>query len=185
MDLLNVPIPGLPLTVASGLLIALLALLGLALVRYLVGGWVVFLFFVAAVLAVPYWLRPRQVGPEVRVVQRPFNGLDRGQPWQGRDEEIWFFAGDFKLDLGQADLPPGETYIGLFGFAGQIDVQAPPDLGLSVSVAAFAHDAKILGERHEGVLTPIQVESDNYGSAERKVRLKVRWFAGDLDVEQG
>ena len=60
----------------------------------------------------------------------------------------------------------------------------PEGVGVSVSSTAFVTDARVLGQRQEGLLSPIRVVSDDYETAERKVRLELIFFVMELKVRQ-
>lgn len=180
---LQKPVPGLPWTVPVWIVLVLAVIGSLALIRFLLGGWFIFILLVVGVFVVPYWLRPRQVGPDTKVTQRPFGDLRRKGDWRVGHEEIWFFAGKVSLDLTTAQIPPGETRLRLFGFAGNVDVLAPAAVGVSASIAMFATDARILGRRHNQVMAPFHVTSENYETAEQQVRIEIKMFAGDVKVK--
>jgi predicted membrane protein len=129
-------------------------------------------------------LRPRMVPDDTAVAQRIIGDIERHGAWQLRNEEIWSLIGDVELDMTEAVIPPGETRITIYGFVGDIRVVVPADVAISVSSYAFASKATVLGEKSDGVLSPVHVTSEGYKAAERRIRLEATFFAGDVKVRQ-
>jgi len=139
-----------------------------------------------ALIALGVWLVMRpQLAPEGTVVhQKLFGDIERKGIWDVTDEEIWMFAGDVDLDMSQADLPLGETTIHFSGFAGDITLKVPPELGVKVSANMFAGDCKFMGDKQSTFLSPMRLVSDNYETAESKLHLECNAFASDIKVER-
>jgi lia operon protein LiaF len=129
-------------------------------------------------------LRPQLVSPDTAVRQKLLGDIHRDGVWQVANEEIWVGVGDVDLDMTSADIPVGETRLRVFGFVGDVSLLVPKGVGVSVSSMAFVTDAKVLGQREEGLLSPVHVVSDDYETAERRVRLEMTSFAADLRVKQ-
>jgi predicted membrane protein len=178
------PVPGLPVTIPLWIILALAAIGFLALIRVFLGGGVMLILLVIAVWVIPYWVRPRQVGPNTQVTQHPFGDLRRTGDWPVVNEEMWFFAGNVNLDLRQARMYAGETRIRVFGFAGSVTISVPENVGVVASLGVVFTDSHILGQEHKGVLSPLTRRSLNYESAERRLRVDVRLFAGNVKIRQ-
>ena len=88
------------------------------------------------------------------------------------------------MDLTKAEIPPGETRIDLRGFVGDINVVLPADAGIVVISNAFVTSARALSDNNDYFLTPYQIESENYASADRKIRLKLGFFVTNLHLVQ-
>jgi hypothetical protein len=116
-------------------------------------------------------LRPQLVGPDTALRMRVFG-------------PIWLFVGDVILDFTRAEIPPGETPIRVYGFVSSIRVTVPQDVGVAVSSTAFVTDARMLGQKRESFLAPVELTSDGYETAERKVRLETIFFVADVRVKQ-
>jgi len=129
-------------------------------------------------------LRPQLVSPDTAVRQKLLGDIHRDGVWQVTNEEIWIGVGDVDLDMTSADIPMGETTIRIFGFVGDVDLLVPKDVGVSVSSTSFVTDAKVLSQREDGLLAPVHVVSDNYETAERRVRLEMTSFVANLRVKQ-
>jgi lia operon protein LiaF len=140
------------------------------------------LCFPTALILVGVWLliRPWLVGPDTRLRFRVFGPVRRGGAWQVADEEFWLLIGDVRLDMSQAEIPPGETRIRVSGFVGDVRLVVPEGVGVSVSSMAFVSDARVLGQRRDGLLLPVRLTSDDYETAERKVHLETMFFVGDV-----
>jgi len=129
-------------------------------------------------------LRPQLVSSDTAVRQKILGDIHRDGVWQVANEEIWIGVGDVDLDMTSADIPTGETRLRVFGFVGDVDVLVPEGVGVSVSSMAFVTDARVLGQKRDSFLAPVHLTSDDYETAERKIRLETTFFVGDLKVKQ-
>jgi len=129
-------------------------------------------------------LRPYLLGPDEPVQLKLLGDVRRYGDWQVADEEIWIGVGDVQLDMTSAEIPAGETRIRIFGFVGDVKLIMPEGVGVSVSSTSFVTDARVLGQKRDSFLTPLHFASDGYEAAERKVRLEVNCFVGNLRVRQ-
>jgi lia operon protein LiaF len=112
-----------------------------------------------------------------------FNNMRRKGAWQVKDEEILVFLGDVFMDLTSAEIPSGETVYRIYGFIGNVDLIVPQGVGVSVSSAAFINEVKVLGNKQSSILFPLEVASEAYEAAERKLRLDVAFFISDVKVK--
>lgn len=140
----------------------------------------------AGMIVLGLWLllRPKLAGPDTGVSLLPLGDVQRDGAWTVHDEEFWMFVGDIDLDLTQAILPAGETRFRVFEFVGDVELLARADVGLSISSTAFVSNVKAFGEKRESFLAPIHVTSDNYETAERRIKLEVLCFASDVKARQ-
>jgi predicted membrane protein len=129
-------------------------------------------------------LRPQLVGPDTALRMRVFGPIRRDGVWQVTQQEIWLFVGDVILDFTQAEIPPGETPIRAYGFVSSIKVTLPQDVGMAVSSTALVTDARMLGQKRESFLAPVELTSDDYETAVRKVRLETIFFVADVRVKR-
>jgi lia operon protein LiaF len=109
--------------------------------------------------------------------------MRRKGTWQVKNEEIWTFLGDVFLDLTGAEIPGGETVYRIYGFIGDVDLIVPQGVGVSVSSAGFINDVKILGHKRSSIVFPIDFASEDYETAERKIRLDVAFFISDVKAK--
>jgi lia operon protein LiaF len=129
-------------------------------------------------------LRPRfrLQGAVVNVL--PLNNTRRSGAWTVVDEEDFTLIGDTRLDMTQAEIHPGETVLRVYGFVGAVDLRLPKEVGISVTSWAFVTDARLMGQKSDTFLSPVEYASPGYESAERRVRLETYFFVVDLDVNQ-
>ena len=130
------------------------------------------------------WLlvRLQLAGPDKAIRFRPLGNFRRYGEWQVSDEEIWIGVGDVRLDLTSAEFPAGEPQIRVFAFVGDVVLLVPEGVGVSIASTSFVTDVRVFDQRRNTVLTPIHVTSDDYGTADRKVRLETSFFVGSLRV---
>lgn len=129
-------------------------------------------------------LRPQLFDPNTPGQLKLLGDVRRRGVWQVTDEEIWNGVGNVRLDMTNADVPTGETQIRVVNFVGDVRLSVPGDVGVWVSSTAFVTDARVLGQRRDYFLTPFEISSDNYETAERRVRLEILSFVGSLRVKQ-
>ncbi len=103
--------------------------------------------------------------------------------WTVADESFYVGVGDVKLDLTEADIPPGETTLRIFLLIGDVRVNVPDSAGVSLSSMGLVADIKALGRKGDFVLTPLDLTSDNYQAAEHRVRLETLTFVGSLRIK--
>ena len=129
-------------------------------------------------------LRPHLFDPKTPGRLRLLGDVRRRGAWQVTEEEIWNGIGNVRLDMTNADVPTGETQIRVYNFVGDVRLFVPEDVGVLVSSTAFVTEARVLGQRQDYFLTPFELSSDNYETAERRVRLEILSFVGSLRVRQ-
>lgn len=142
-------------------------------------------FWPLLLILVGLWIlfRPRLGGPRGPVEFLFFRNLRQKGVWQVKNEEIWSFFGDVILDLTNAEIPAGETIYRIYGFIGDVILYVPPAVGISVSSAGFINEARVLGRKQSSILLPIDMTSEGYEAAERKIRLDVAFFISDIKVK--
>jgi predicted membrane protein len=128
-------------------------------------------------------LRPALAGQKTALRYSLFGPVRREGTWQVSEQEIWLFLGDIRLDFTQAEIPPGETEIRIFTFIGDVKVLVPEGLGVSVSSTAFISSAKVLDRKRDSFVAPVEVTTEGYETAERKVRLETLCFISDVKVK--
>ncbi len=128
--------------------------------------------------------RPQMVEPGTEMTQKILGEIQRSGPWQVVDEEFWYFVGDVELDMVNADIPDGITKIRTIGFVGDIDVYVPGHVGVAVESVAFVSDISMPDSKEENFLTPVNLHTNNYKLAEKKILLQATGFVGDIKVRQ-
>ena len=97
-------------------------------------------------------------------------------------EEFRLFVGDVRLDMSRAQFPLGETVIRLNGFVYDADLTAPDNVGVSIVANGFVVDTKLGAQHSENFLSGVQLATANYPTAERKLRVVMNSFVGDIRV---
>jgi predicted membrane protein len=97
-------------------------------------------------------------------------------------EEFRLFVGDVRLDMSRAQFPVGETAIRLNGFVYDADLTVPDEVGVAIVSNGFVVDTKLGAQHSSNFLSGVQVATANYATAERKLRLVMNSFVGDLRV---
>ncbi|MEM5774984.1 MAG: cell wall-active antibiotics response protein LiaF [Anaerolineaceae bacterium] len=114
-----------------------------------------------------------------------FGDVVRSGRWKVESETFWMLIGDVKLDLTQAELPPGETVIRANMLIGDMKVIAPPDLPLIVDSGGLIHEINLFGQKQDAFLAPIEMQTPAYAGAERRIRLEATSLIGGLKVKAG
>lgn len=137
-------------------------------------------------ILVGVWLlmRPRMAAPGTGVNVDLFGDTRRTGNWYVRDEEFWHGVGDVELDFHGAELPPGETTLRFYTFVSDVEVVAPRDMAVLVSVQGFVIDAALFDHDYDGFLRRLEVTSEGYAAAERRLRLELTGFIADIKVRQ-
>jgi lia operon protein LiaF len=104
--------------------------------------------------------------------------------WDLKPLNISHFIGDTVLDLTKAQVSNGETKIHISSFIGDVKVYVPNDyeVGVQVVSSAFIGDVKILGQKEGGLFTNINIQSPSYKESDKKIKLIVSTFIGDVRV---
>jgi len=107
-----------------------------------------------------------------------------GDYWELRPMNISLFIGDTVLDLTKAQIPCGETRVNISSFIGDVKVFVPNDrdLGISVSSNSFIGDTKVIDRYEGGFFKNVKFETPYYHEADRRVRLNVSSFIGDVRI---
>lgn len=105
------------------------------------------------------------------------------EPWELRDGETRMAVGQVRLDLRQARMQPGETKLALSGGIGSILVVVPPELEVSVWAEVGVGSIRVLGEKADGLGRQLSFASPGYGSAEKRVRMKISLGMGEVAVD--
>jgi hypothetical protein len=104
--------------------------------------------------------------------------------WQVQNKEYWVGVGDIDLDLIHANIPPGETVFKVYGFVGDLELFLPADVGFAVNTNGFVLDSEIFGRDYDSIFTSYDFTSDDYATAERKVRVEMGCFVMELKVRR-
>ncbi|GEM_PF-461837 len=106
----------------------------------------------------------------------------RSGEWSVTNEEFRLFVGDVRLDMTRAQFPLGETVIRLNGFVYDADVTVPEEVGVTLSANGFVVSTRIGAQHSDNFLSGVQVATPNYATAERRLRVVMNSFVGDIRV---
>ena len=142
------------------------------------------IFWPLVLIAIGVWFlaRPKIIPEGVAGHFRFVGNVRRRGAWKVEDEEFWGFVGDVLLDFMEAEIPVGETVFRNYGFVVPVKVYVPEDVGVAVSSTAFVTDARVLGEKRDSFLAPINISTANYETAEKKIRIEATCFVSEIKV---
>ncbi len=98
------------------------------------------------------------------------------------DMNIWHGIGDVKIDLSKAMIREGETILIINGWIGDIDIYIPYDLDVNVNATVTVGDIDVLGYKQGGVNRNITIATKDYKTSDRRVKIVLSLFVGDIDV---
>lgn len=128
-------------------------------------------------------LRPQMVGPDTAFTAKVLGDVRRDGNWMVGNEEIWLGIGDVKLDMSHAQVPVGESELGINGLIGDVYLVLPEEVGIMAVATGLVADCTFLGQKGEHFATTTRLLSENYETAERRIRLKTTFFITDLTVK--
>lgn len=131
-------------------------------------------------LGVLVLLRPRMVKAGTRVDCMLLGEYKRSGLWAVEPAEIWSGIGEVKLDFTQAEIPTGETTVRIYHFVGDVVLRPGAAMGLMLSANGMLNTVKWMGARQDNFLNALQLSTPNYDQAERKVKVDVTNFVGDI-----
>lgn len=109
--------------------------------------------------------------------------VDRRGDWQVDDAEYWVGVVDMDLDMTQARIAEGETVINSYGFVTDLTLRIPQDVGYMLDGAGFVVQGEVYGRKTENILAPVHIESPNYASASRRIKVNVVGFVVELKIK--
>lgn len=106
--------------------------------------------------------------------------------WELKPLNISHFVGDTEIDLTRANIPNGETTINISAFVGDVKIFVPNDLQLEISVraSAFLGDMSVFDRWEGGLFRNMKAESPQYTEADKRIRVNVSTFVGDVRVKR-
>lgn len=128
--------------------------------------------------------RPRMVSGDRETHFQLFGDIKRATGWTLQNEEIWSFIGDIDIDLSRAQVPAGETSLHAYNMIGDVEIDVPGGIGLMLVVSSFLNSINWMGAKEDHFFTITQLVTTGYEQAERKVRVEVTSFIGDIKVRQ-
>jgi len=106
--------------------------------------------------------------------------------WELKPMNVSHFIGDTVIDLTKARIPAGETKLNISSFIGDVKVFAPNDIDVEFSISAnsLLGDMAIFRRRESGFFRSVREESPNYQLAEKRIRIQISLFIGDVYVQR-
>lgn len=137
---------------------------------------------VLILLGILVLLRPRMVKEGIRVEFILVGEFKRKGLWVVEPLEIWAGVGEVKLDFTQAEIPPGETTLHIYHFVGDITLRPGDTMGLALTANGLVNTVKWMGAKQDNFLNVTQLATPNYELAERRVKVEVTSFVGNVKV---
>lgn len=99
---------------------------------------------------------------------------------------ISHFIGDTVIDLTKAYIPQGETKINISSFIGDVKIFIPNDLDLEICVisSSFLGSNTVLDRHEGGLFKNMNIMPHAYQEADKRIRIHVSVFIGDLRVQR-
>jgi lia operon protein LiaF len=106
--------------------------------------------------------------------------------WELKPMNISHFIGDTIIDLTKAQIPIGDTKLNISAFIGDVKVFVPNDMEVEVSVtsSSFLGDSTVFNKRESGFMRSVREESQDFSLSDKKIRLQVNLFIGDITVQR-
>ena len=90
--------------------------------------------------------------------------------------------GDVQVDLSDTIIPQGETVILIRGMIGNIYLNAPPDIGMSVQMSLLCGKMNLLKNSKTAFNVTQKYQSVDYKNSSRKIKIVVSLLVGDIEV---
>lgn len=126
--------------------------------------------------------RPRIAGRDVNVHVPVLGDIRNVGIWEVTRHEYWWIVGSNRLDFTEAIFPEGEATIRIFGFVNDIKIILPDDVGLVVESTAFLTNYSGLTDKQERFLSPLEDQSPNFHTAEKRVNVLSVAFVSEIKV---
>lgn len=106
--------------------------------------------------------------------------------WELKPMNISHFIGDTIIDLTKAQIPVGDTKLNISVFIGDVKVFVPNDMDVEVSVtsSSFLGDSTVFSKRESGFMRSVREETHDFKMSDKKIRLQVSLFIGDITVQR-
>ncbi|RDW18661.1 hypothetical protein CWR48_10060 [Oceanobacillus arenosus] len=105
--------------------------------------------------------------------------------YQWRDINIHGAFGDRVIDLSNTVLPNDTAVISIRHLVGNIEIYVPYEVEVSISHSSVFGRVHILGQHHWKLLNKtILYQTENYDSAQPRVKIITSLFSGDLEVRR-
>ena len=142
------------------------------------------IFWPLILILVGVWmlLRPRVAMDNWIGGARFIGDVSRRGAWQVVDQDIRSFVGDVDLDFSQAEVPDGETRFRIQSFVGDVDIIVPEGLGVSIAASGVVSEVRFFGRKQTSVFGPVEMQTDGYAGAGKKIKITLDCFVSDVSV---
>lgn len=90
--------------------------------------------------------------------------------------------GDVSINLLDTIIPVGETVILIRGMIGNIDLNVPSDIGISVQMSLLYGKMTLMKDRKTAFNMTQKYQSADYKNTSRKIKIVVSLLVGDIEV---
>ena len=97
-------------------------------------------------------------------------------------DEYHHLVGDLVVDLRDVELGPGTTTVAVTTVLGQVDVQVPDDVAVTVHATAGGGTTTVFGVSQEGMGIDVDQQSDDWANADQRLELEVGVGLGEVTV---
>ena len=104
------------------------------------------------------------------------------QSYAFEDINIQTGFGDVQVDLSDTIIPQGETVILIRGMIGNIYLNVPSDIGMSVQMSLLCGKVNLLKNNKTAINITQKYQSVDYKNASRKIKIVVSLLVGDIEV---
>ncbi|MBG9795788.1 membrane protein [Paenibacillus dendritiformis] len=104
------------------------------------------------------------------------------EPFHLRSQSLWHVIGESDIDLSLAMMDEPETTLLFQGVLGDMDISVPDDIGVSVEASVLFGQINAGQHRETGLLNKWTYTSPNYERSEQRVKLRISYIVGDIDI---
>lgn len=104
-----------------------------------------------------------------------------GEVYAGEDSQSGFID-NRNIDLEASKLLPGLNHYDLRGFVGDIKLRVPAGVGIKARANCFVGEIHLFGEESTGIMAPVEEQSADFETLEKKVVVDLHYFVGELHV---
>lgn len=127
---------------------------------------------------VSYEKSPKTTSSLIGEVRRGSTG------WALDDTYIRHGIGSVHLDLTQAIIPEREVVIDVGGMVGEVVIYLPPELPVKIDCQLDMGDMVVFDQAESGTHRRLELQSENYQTAVKKLDIRVRWRIGEIKIRR-
>ncbi|KHE71919.1 cell wall-active antibiotics response protein LiaF [Halobacillus sp. BBL2006] len=103
--------------------------------------------------------------------------------WKVEPMELWNGIGDYQFDFTKAFIPDGDTPIQVKGWIGDVKMLIPKNVPFRVEAKIKTGDIQVGNQNASGFKRELVYETEDYGSASRKLSLYIDFRIGSIKVD--